>query len=390
MEHLPLNEIIDRIKKDTNLSDKEIEKMISKKVEELSGLISKEGAAEIIANELGAKLYSIGKEDNRNKTYTDEHGYKRGKLSHSDLIHRQKAYRNIYLKNRDYYPLPFSKYVVHHIDGNKKNNRIDNLQIMLQEDHEKLHGIYKDDDVELEFNKLEKESKQLDMLKKELTGVSQEEKEFIRTKYFLNLPENETYSEKFMEIERLKQEQLTKEQKEFKQKLNDDMEKYFNNKKNKKTLFHKKVPHIFLHQEISNYSNDKIKVYEYFFTSLNERLRGSYENHLAFYFTGAGIMGFLYTLIFKPFNLSFIWKLLVGIIIGIAVMHLLYLFIALILIICYWILVLIGGIIFILSLPFSLILYLYKYLNKKICPKKTIPKKEYKKLLEKRKQKKSK
>jgi replication factor A1 len=56
---LPLNEIIDRIKESTTLSQEEIEERIKRKTEQLSGLISKEGAAQIIANELGVKLYKL-------------------------------------------------------------------------------------------------------------------------------------------------------------------------------------------------------------------------------------------------------------------------------------------------------------------------------------------
>lgn len=77
------------------------------------------------------------------KNYTDNNGYLRGELTHSDLIHRQKAYRNIYLKHREKYPLPFKKYVVHHINSNKKDNRISNLQILTPEEHEKIHDIIK-------------------------------------------------------------------------------------------------------------------------------------------------------------------------------------------------------------------------------------------------------
>lgn len=75
--------------------------------------------------------------------YTDEDGYLRDTVENgfSTLIHRQKAYRNIYLKNRDKYPLPFEYYVVHHIDGDKKNNRLYNLEIMLPEEHEAIHGL---------------------------------------------------------------------------------------------------------------------------------------------------------------------------------------------------------------------------------------------------------
>jgi len=73
--------------------------------------------------------------------YTDENGYKRGKLNHSDLIHRQIAYKEIYLKDRESYPLRFSEYVIHHKDGNKKNNKISNLQILTPEEHESIHGF---------------------------------------------------------------------------------------------------------------------------------------------------------------------------------------------------------------------------------------------------------
>ena len=58
----------------------------------------------------------------------DKNGYERG--NYSDLIHRQKAYRYIYLKNRDKYPLKFSDYVVHHKDGKKRNNKVSNLELL--------------------------------------------------------------------------------------------------------------------------------------------------------------------------------------------------------------------------------------------------------------------
>ena len=76
-------------------------------------------------------------------TYVDENGYVREKPKHSNLIHRKIAYREIYLKHRDKYPRPFKEYIVHHIDGNKRNNKINNLVIMTQEDHEEIHGYSK-------------------------------------------------------------------------------------------------------------------------------------------------------------------------------------------------------------------------------------------------------
>jgi replication factor A1 len=57
MLKIPLNDIISRIKTATNLSEQQINQKIEDKLKQLSGLISKEGAAHIIANELGVKLF---------------------------------------------------------------------------------------------------------------------------------------------------------------------------------------------------------------------------------------------------------------------------------------------------------------------------------------------
>lgn len=56
MFKMPLNEIIEKIKEKSGLSEHEINSKIDEKLNLLSGLISKEGAAHIIANELGIKL----------------------------------------------------------------------------------------------------------------------------------------------------------------------------------------------------------------------------------------------------------------------------------------------------------------------------------------------
>src|SRR3989344_8042549 len=56
MIKIPFQDIIEKITKESRLSEKEINNKIDDKLKQLSGLISKEGAAHIIANELGIKL----------------------------------------------------------------------------------------------------------------------------------------------------------------------------------------------------------------------------------------------------------------------------------------------------------------------------------------------
>ncbi len=56
MINIPLSHILKKIKESTNISDEEIDKKIKAKLDQLSGLISEEGAAHIVANELGVKL----------------------------------------------------------------------------------------------------------------------------------------------------------------------------------------------------------------------------------------------------------------------------------------------------------------------------------------------
>ena len=57
MIKIPYEQIIEKIKQDANLSEEEIKDKIDSKMKQLSGLISKEGAAHIVANELGIKLF---------------------------------------------------------------------------------------------------------------------------------------------------------------------------------------------------------------------------------------------------------------------------------------------------------------------------------------------
>ena len=58
---LTYEEIIAKIK-EKGVSEEEIQTRIKQKLDQLSGLISKEGAAQIIANELGVKIFrDVGK-----------------------------------------------------------------------------------------------------------------------------------------------------------------------------------------------------------------------------------------------------------------------------------------------------------------------------------------
>ena len=54
---MPIEQIIAKIKEHSGIADAELNAKIDAKMEELSGLISKEGAAHIIANELSVKLF---------------------------------------------------------------------------------------------------------------------------------------------------------------------------------------------------------------------------------------------------------------------------------------------------------------------------------------------
>lgn len=57
MIKIPYEEIILKINEKTQMAVSEIEDRVDKKLKQLSGLISKEGAAHIVANELGVKIF---------------------------------------------------------------------------------------------------------------------------------------------------------------------------------------------------------------------------------------------------------------------------------------------------------------------------------------------
>ncbi|HHE36734.1 MAG TPA: hypothetical protein ENL16_02870 [Candidatus Woesearchaeota archaeon] len=60
MINMPLDQIKERISQKTGLSEDEINQKIKAKLKQLPGLISEQGAAHIVANELKVKLFDIG------------------------------------------------------------------------------------------------------------------------------------------------------------------------------------------------------------------------------------------------------------------------------------------------------------------------------------------
>ena len=60
MINIPLPQIKERISQKTGLSQDEVNQKIKAKLRQLPGLISEEGAAHIVANELGVKLFDMG------------------------------------------------------------------------------------------------------------------------------------------------------------------------------------------------------------------------------------------------------------------------------------------------------------------------------------------
>lgn len=60
MIRIPYADIVAKIKAKTNLSESDIQAKVDAKCAQLAGLVSKDGAAHIIANELGVKLVEHG------------------------------------------------------------------------------------------------------------------------------------------------------------------------------------------------------------------------------------------------------------------------------------------------------------------------------------------
>jgi HNH endonuclease len=76
-------------------------------------------------------------------------------------IHRQKLKS---LLDYLYSKYPEIKWVVHHKDGNKQNNKFENLEIMPKEKHDRIHGLFiqgKTWNKGVKFKKREKTKRQI-------------------------------------------------------------------------------------------------------------------------------------------------------------------------------------------------------------------------------------
>ncbi len=86
----------------------------------------------------------MDKKEFEEKTYEDQWGYFRWRDTNR-LVHRTIAFKEIYLKDRKKYPSPFYKYQIDHKDGNKKNNKKENLDLVPIRIHELKHNILREE-----------------------------------------------------------------------------------------------------------------------------------------------------------------------------------------------------------------------------------------------------
>lgn len=138
-------------------------------------------------------------------------GYIEGKPEHSDLISRQIAYLEIYKRNREKYPLQFRYYVVHHIDGEKKNNSIKNLCLLTKEEHNFIHSVQNEKQISF-LN-----SREIEEFLKERRLPEEQKKLFGSTSNFNN---------SFNENERIIEEQLRIKQEKINNEKNKEGRKY--------------------------------------------------------------------------------------------------------------------------------------------------------------------
>jgi DNA-binding Lrp family transcriptional regulator len=75
----------------------------------------------------------------KEKLYVDQNGYFRTSTTNR-LLHRDIAYKYLYLPNRQNYPKGFGAYVVHHRDENKWHNDPSNLVLLESAQHTWLHN----------------------------------------------------------------------------------------------------------------------------------------------------------------------------------------------------------------------------------------------------------
>lgn len=91
----------------------------------------------IVIGVIIAIIWSAYDYKQKNTIIVDFRGYERN--GYGKLIHRIVAFQYIY--SYPEYPLRFSDYIVHHIDMNKRNNSLENFQILTSEEHNKIHGF---------------------------------------------------------------------------------------------------------------------------------------------------------------------------------------------------------------------------------------------------------
>ena len=113
------------IKETKDLQKKEKKEKEKLRKERLTPFKNKQGY-KVIINENGYEQFA------ENIKYPSEEG---------KIFHNWYAKKFIYKKNKRKYPLSWHEYEVHHKDGNKRNNNLNNLEILTKEEHRKKHGL---------------------------------------------------------------------------------------------------------------------------------------------------------------------------------------------------------------------------------------------------------